>query len=673
MKIINNTLLEVTQSDIINEELTIKEGIVEIAGSVAYGKNIKRVIFPKSLKKIGNLAFANNQIDELVLPEGLTILGEEVFANNHITNVRIPKNVETLGLGTFLNNQIKYLVIESESLKQLGPFVIDGNQILELHILSDIEVHSLITRSSGKNINILRFKEIEIRDLNGISKANLVDGKLMLLCNRDLEYVIIGADGKIQRIKIDDLKKIVQEETIQQQNFSSKFRPDLMMDWIQIYTSPSGFIDKEMLSKIGYEIMASLPATRENANLLKQGITFYNQLKSTLNLIPSVHESFFKMCYSLGLFEGDMDNIRQNRMLISHMIEGGVVNYENIDSIFRHIDLKHSYNKNASALMIEAMLQNANALSSNNPTYSIKNKELHRIYNEFNAMKSYIEKAYKMQIRSINAQIRNVLANGLGDKELDRLKEQLTLKIYAMKKLGLKEVDYYLNNHVFQIRPGNESLKEVVPYVRGITQKAFNKIQDLYQAAQGVEKEIPATRDEMIHGYTYEWLPNGSLDHITIPYQFGLCSVLDNIGEDIFVQTMLNPYVNTLVIRNKNNQIVAKATAYFNKEKKYILFNNVEAPTNIKKLEQDEQEKIKLAVKRAARDQAKALREHQGMDVEIRLGMQTDLFKQDDLPVIKDPHLFLPNYPYYAYKADANNPDYGQGILLMPDIEEKKR
>lgn len=110
--------------------LVIEEGTLCIEEKTFNNcKNLEKVIFPKSLKKIKKEAFNNcYKLKEVILPENLIIIGEAAFANCtsletfdasktkivnvnhfllandfHLKNLHLPVTIEKLGQNTFLN------------------------------------------------------------------------------------------------------------------------------------------------------------------------------------------------------------------------------------------------------------------------------------------------------------------------------------------------------------------------------------------------------------------------------------------------------------------------------------------------------------------------------------------------------------------------------------------
>lgn len=67
-----------------------------------YDSTLTSVVFPETLKKIGNNAFADcSGLQSVEIPSGVTTLGEYAFAWTGLTSVVIPENVTEAGMNTF--------------------------------------------------------------------------------------------------------------------------------------------------------------------------------------------------------------------------------------------------------------------------------------------------------------------------------------------------------------------------------------------------------------------------------------------------------------------------------------------------------------------------------------------------------------------------------------------
>lgn len=665
-------------------ELTLPSQLNSI-GTSAFSYNlITSVDIPESVTHIGNNAFMNNKLFHISLPDTLTTISNNVFANNQLTEIKLPKSLKTIGVAAFQNNRLASVELP-ESLNIIDNYAFMGNELEELYIpdqvsfvgnnsLFDNQIQKLripakindiffIGSRSCNKLKTLTIGDRIIDNLNGAYDANKVGSKLILLANAGTEYRIINGDWTeeiITKKEIVDNFDLNEEKTFEY--IIENMRPDKILDWQKMFTSKTGNIDKDTLSKMAEEIIYYLPANRENANLIKQGLKSYNRLRKRLNWDFDENSSLFKLCFAIGFFSGEHFYSKYVQDYISNAVNDSFLNKTIVDILFNDLNLENGYNKQVSMLMINALKDQ----------YFVVNKCIDRIYNDYGDIKQFTQKSYKFDMRLIEAKIEQARLDG-NKRELTNLTKQLEEHEKAIRNPGIEEVKYYIENNSFSIRPGNEELKMITPSLRGtIKQKEFDELQDLYERSRGLEKDIIQTVDLHNGDFIYQWSASDNPYNLALGQILDCCARKNGSGEDIMVQSILNPSIQNLLIRDKNLNVIAKATAYYNKEEKYILFNTVEASNAvIGQMTRGQKEKAKEAIKRAVRDQVWALQNKGILINDVRIGMlRNDLFKEEDLFVIHDQ--LLPNYKYRNYEGDANSTEYGQGVLFSRKLNLEK-
>lgn len=89
-------------------------------------KNLKSVIMPKSLSRLGDDIFQNcTLLAELDLPEGLEYIGSYAFSNTSIKEFNIPSTVKEIGNDAFRDTPITMLTIPA-SVTTIGGSLVDG-------------------------------------------------------------------------------------------------------------------------------------------------------------------------------------------------------------------------------------------------------------------------------------------------------------------------------------------------------------------------------------------------------------------------------------------------------------------------------------------------------------------------------------------------------------------
>ncbi len=103
--IVNNILLEKGKINLVDGQLTIPNGITEIADSAFYyDSEISSVTIPGSVKRIGESAFEGcENLEKVIIEDGVTQIGDLAFAYGKVRekDVSIPDSVTEMGEGVF--------------------------------------------------------------------------------------------------------------------------------------------------------------------------------------------------------------------------------------------------------------------------------------------------------------------------------------------------------------------------------------------------------------------------------------------------------------------------------------------------------------------------------------------------------------------------------------------
>ena len=100
---------------------------------------ITEIIFPSSIKEIGEFAFCNNIIQELTLGTGLQTIGRYAFSENKIHKLSLGTSLQIIGENAFSNNQINELNFTlPSSLKTIPNWTFANNQIQSVTIPNSI-------------------------------------------------------------------------------------------------------------------------------------------------------------------------------------------------------------------------------------------------------------------------------------------------------------------------------------------------------------------------------------------------------------------------------------------------------------------------------------------------------------------------------------------------------
>lgn len=104
---------------------------------------VKAVVFPETLKTIGNTAFQNAPLTEVSLPDSVTSVGSGAFTNTeqattHIEKVKLSKGMTAIPMSMFTNQKVKNVEIP-EGIKTIGKRAFAGNRVETLKLSGTVE------------------------------------------------------------------------------------------------------------------------------------------------------------------------------------------------------------------------------------------------------------------------------------------------------------------------------------------------------------------------------------------------------------------------------------------------------------------------------------------------------------------------------------------------------
>lgn len=103
------------------EKVTFLEGCAEIPSLwFSSCSALKTIVWPSTMKKIGNAAFEYAGLETLTLPEGFNSLGERCFKNSKLVNVVLPNSLTEIPRETFYNCRRLQTVQMSDNVTSIG-------------------------------------------------------------------------------------------------------------------------------------------------------------------------------------------------------------------------------------------------------------------------------------------------------------------------------------------------------------------------------------------------------------------------------------------------------------------------------------------------------------------------------------------------------------------------
>lgn len=160
-----------------------------------------KVILPNKLKRIGQNAFYEGNLQQVDLPETIESIGKAAFYDNYIEEVNIPGNLSTIEQGCFAFNKIREVELPV-TITKIEKEAFLGNDIQEVVIPSS--VRNIESKAFGSNINL---KYVAILNKNAEIADDAFKTEIMGLTNNNKRYKFKEYLEKdyLSNLKIDDI------------------------------------------------------------------------------------------------------------------------------------------------------------------------------------------------------------------------------------------------------------------------------------------------------------------------------------------------------------------------------------------------------------------------------------------------------------------------------------
>lgn len=120
MRIVKGILKEILEEDIIDGEITIPEGVIEIEDGILSNDNIIKINLPSTLETIQENTFTSSNIEELEIPASVKSIAPGAFYDMpYLRKISIPGTVENLGYDLFEKSEELEEIILKEGIKEI--------------------------------------------------------------------------------------------------------------------------------------------------------------------------------------------------------------------------------------------------------------------------------------------------------------------------------------------------------------------------------------------------------------------------------------------------------------------------------------------------------------------------------------------------------------------------
>lgn len=182
---------------------------------------------------------------------------------------------------------------------------------------------------------------------------------------------------------------------------------------------------------------------------------------------------------------------------------------------------------------------------------------------------------------------RIINAERLGFKFEKEIEENNSKLFDALNLIEQGQYDVALEKYNGLISKPNNAVKDNIVGVDLIEQdnlvtERFSNLNRLLDESESLSaKTLKMAADIASKQFKYEWLKKSDPMNFVLGKLCKCCSHLEGMGYGITRASIIHPSIQTMVIRDAKNQIVAKSTLFVNEKEQYAVFNNVEVNTDL--------------------------------------------------------------------------------------------
>ena len=569
------------------ENITLPKNLINL-GNNAFSncKKITEIRIPEFITKIPDKCFSYCSLLKTIhLPENLTEIGEDSFKEcKSLSKIALPKNLKIIGNSAFnLCTSLKEIEIP-ENLQEIRNYAFLGCSKLEELIIPES------VKTIGTNIYL---------SCNNLKKVYLPSSLKYLSKNLYASNVVENNATELIDLYIETIENLSFFKK-EQNGFSLRSENNEKNECIpvsELNINPavlSNFWDereilfkeqkKQSIAKLYNTLLPKLNKEQAVKLILDHNFTFLKQFNFS-NLYKDEYYDFYKTIYNLGGLSSSV--ILKNGKTINFaqkVSEFLILKLNTKQTTLRKLTLAFSETK-PEGLKPEFTLFYLNNFD-----------ELHKIQQfDYN----FIAKCYN--------EFENVQKTNTSNRGSQR----------QLKPTIEKFVDYFKENKYMGVTDENKNISTTIaPYFD--SQEAFDraisidqerianqtpnnilgfhlKEQDVFKTIDMYSKKIKELQNVCLNKmtsianrqFTFDWLEKNDPQNFILGKLCDCCAHLEGAGYGIMHASIVHPSIQNLVIRDSQNEIIAKSTLYINTLHGYGVCNNVEIKTNLQNNEND--------------------------------------------------------------------------------------
>lgn len=582
------------------KQVELSDAISEIGDRCFSGcSSMQQISLPKSLKIIGTEAFDHcGGLKSIELPSDVKTILNRAFAKSGLESVNLPENLEKMGKGVFKDCVNLKSVKLGKKLNEIPQDSFIGcSSLSEITIPSNIKtigVGAFFACGHLTKVNLEEGSEkiseeafsgcSKLKEINIPSSVKFIGAGAFLFCD-SLTKITLGQNVDLKSslpfnpayITLENGRFVI---TKQKREGAYKCTENNVGNVLALWREKEELF-KLVLNKqtklLINELYQFLPKEKFMEFYKTKNLKFYKRLYETcLKKVNKNQMSYvLRFLYCLGAFEPkQMVEVKTksgskkvevfpaqktSEYFINCNFNFNSINAYELFEKLQPLGYKHGFT--------EFLLQGPNFFDMLRASSTLENF-FARCYNEFEAVQ---------KTNSSNAGGQRQLKPTV-KKFVDYFKtSKFTGVTEKIKPVAVAISPYFSSQETFEsaVSVLEEFEAENVPetLIENLTLKSINEYSAQIKELAG---EIISTLSHKTgEEFVFEWLKKNDPTNLILGKCCNCCAHLEGQGVGIMRASIVDPFVQNMVIKTASGEIVAKSTLYINPEKGYGIFNTV--------------------------------------------------------------------------------------------------
>ena len=549
--------------------------------------SLEKVNIPNSVKSIEQYAFSGcDKLKEVNLPEGMESIAEYVFAGCYnLNNVILPSTLKSIGQSAFNTCKSLQSINIPKNVEHIKSYTFSNCELLErISIDGNIKTIGEKAFDQCKKLKevilpktVTTIGEDAFRNCASLSRFFIPKGVTSMGKYNGVSFTHYSKndDGFLfTRSRGEDVGKSMKEMKLNLSILSANWEYADML--LSEQTNPA-------IATFYNEIFIRLPKSQADEFLKSHNFTFYKQVVSKYNV---QNQSTLKFLYNLGLFKKPIEHngkkvdyaqkvagmlldgkhplLRSEKMYTFGSTMGSMgfkreftdFFLENTDELIREEISSYGF--------VGRCYDRFEEIQKTNTNNRGRQRQLKPTVKKF---REYLEENRYEGITEETRPIANTVSKFFGGQfAFDRSVSVMEEK----KRKGTPD-------HILSV-----PLKEE-PTTQG-SENPFSEIDNTGVKIKDLQNQVIFNLAQSAQNeFTYEWLSKNDPENLILGKLCSCCAHIDGMGYGIMRASIVDPNVQNLVIRDKYERIVAKATVFINKREGYGVFNTIQVSQDIGK------------------------------------------------------------------------------------------